>query len=193
MLTSSTPLLQSWGEKRGREMKKMTQILENKKNTWIHWALFFPLIFKWTASPLQFIFVLLTAACWGKVKTWKIGYTQGILSPDTLHLPPNTKETHTTGTRPPPEIHEPGSSSAGFQMHSLCIFVPEEQSKLTFECFLSLENHNYCEWSVHLSMPAQQVSSPADLSRLFRGKRLERDSLRFKYFNQGRLCFPPPL
>lgn len=138
---------------------------------------FSPHISKWTASPLPFIFVLPPAACWGKVKTWKIGYTQGILSPDTLHLPPDTKETCTTGAGPPPQIHEPGSSAAGFQMHSLQILVPEERDKLTFECFLSLENHNYCEWSVHLSMSAQRVSSPTDLSPLFRGKPVERDNI----------------
>lgn len=151
-----------------RKYLKTRDILE-------HRLLFFSLIFKWTASPLQFIFVVLAAARSGKVKTWKIGYTQDILSPDTLHLPPNTKETLTTGTRPPPEIQEASSSgAAGLHTHSLCTSVPEEQNRLTFECFSSLENHSYCERSVHLSMSAQQVSSPHRLirkSRLFRGRK----------------------
>ena len=73
---------------------------------------------EWTASVLQFIFVLRTAVCSGKVKTRKIGYTPGILSPDTLHLPPNTKEPHTTGTQPQPKIHQVERSS-----NTACIYT----------------------------------------------------------------------
>lgn len=88
-----------------------------------------PLVFKWTASLLQFVFVLLAAVCSGKVKTWKIGYMQGILSPDTLHLPPGTNETGTTGTRLQPEIRERGQRHSGrpdaFALH-LCPKRPEQ-------------------------------------------------------------------
>ncbi|CAB1424365.1 unnamed protein product [Pleuronectes platessa] len=54
------------------------------------------------------------AVCSEKVKTRKIGYTPGILSPHTLHLPPNAQQPHTTGTRPRPKIHqvEPSISSS---------------------------------------------------------------------------------
>lgn len=68
--------------------------------------LVFSLDYERTAPALRFIFVLLTAVCSGKVKTQKIGYTPGILSPGTHHLPPNTREPHTTGTQPRPEIHQ---------------------------------------------------------------------------------------
>lgn len=97
--------------------------------------LVFSAVSEWTASALQFIFVLLTAVCSGKVKTRKIGYTPGILSPDTLHLPPNTKEPHTTGTQPQPKIHQVGRSShtaciyTAFVLHLRCICCPFGRSK----------------------------------------------------------------
>lgn len=47
-----------------------------------------------------------------------------------------------------------GAATAG--VHSLCVFVPKDQNKMTFECVSSLENQDYCERSVHLS-----VSPPA--------------------------------
>lgn len=109
-------------------MEKMRQILENKTNTCVR-RIVSPLVFKWTASLLQFVFVLLAAVCSGKVKTWKIGYMRGILSPDTLHLPPDTNETSTTGTRLQPEIHERGQRRSGrpeaFALH-LCPKRPEQ-------------------------------------------------------------------
>lgn len=92
------------GRERGKQKDKMRQTLN------IH-QLVFSVVSAWTASALQFIFVLLTAVCSGKVKTRKIGYTPGILSPDTLHLPPITKEPHTTGTQPQPKIHQVERSS----------------------------------------------------------------------------------
>lgn len=107
-----------------------------------------------------------------------------------LQPPPSSAAPHTTGTRPPPEIHEPGSSAAGFQTHSLWIGVPEEQNKLTFQCFLSLENQNYCERSVHLSMSAQQASDPSGSHHCSEEKGLKGTGGKMKYFHQRRLCFP---
>lgn len=127
------------GRERGKQKEKMRQTLN------IH-QLVFSVVSAWTASALQFIFVLLTAVCSGKVKTWKIGYTPGILSPDTLHLPPITKEPHTTGTQPQPKIHQVERSSntacicTAFVLHLPCICCPfrreaKDRNEVTFCCF----------------------------------------------------------
>lgn len=133
--------------KEGRETGKQKEKMRPTLN--IH-QLVFSLLSEWTASALQFIFVLLTAAYSGKVKTRKIGYTPGILSPDTLHLPSNTKEPHTTGTQPQPKIHQVERSSntaciyTAFVLHLRRICCPLGRSKRLERgdilLLLSLEN-----------------------------------------------------
>lgn len=56
-----------------------------------------------------------------------------------------------------------GAATAG--VHSLCVFVPKDQNKMTFECVSSLENQDYCERSVHLSVSPPPPGLEAVLAR----------------------------
>lgn len=134
------------GRETGKQKEKMRQTLN------IH-QLVFCLAYEWTASPLQFIFVLLTAVCSGKVKTWKIGYTHQAF----CHQAPFTclpKNRHTTGTQPQPKIHQAERSSnaacinTAFVLHLRRICCPFGRSKRPEQhdilMLLSSENLNDC-------------------------------------------------
>lgn len=113
----------------GRQRKRQKEKMKQTPN--IHQWVFFSL----SGQPQCFNSSSFTAVYSGKVKTRKIGYTPGILSPDTLHLPPNTKEPHTTGAQSQPKIHQVERSSSTARifttlvLHLRCICCPFGRSR----------------------------------------------------------------